>query len=119
MSQNKHKGSDVRSLKLFTKNSKFVSIPTKRTFSEDVLVIFYKNNTVRRYHWKCAAYSADKKRYIFNFSKNRFLSNNFIRKASASIPPCINCPVSHDCHPQGLVNPYECQYLHDWQEYVV
>jgi hypothetical protein len=35
-----------------------------------------------------------------------------------SLPPCTNCPVSHECHPQSLINPYDCVDFRFWSHLI-
>ena len=32
-------------------------------------------------------------------------------RARAPHPPCPNCPALLECHPQGLINPFDCRFL--------
>nr|UXY87380.1 putative DNA-directed RNA polymerases III, 39 kDa polypeptide [Cryptomonas sp.] len=124
--KSKHQGCTKTDLTVFTKKSKIISSKSKRLFSRLFLNHLEKINIIKVKHWTCFL-NSKKKKYItgLNYSeileekhkKIRYINEFFIYPMlSISLPPCINCPVISECHPQSIVNPFDCRYIDKWSE---
>jgi hypothetical protein len=123
--KSKHQGCTRCDLNTFTNESKLISPISKRLFSKFFLFHLKKKNIIKKINWPCILLSK-KKKYIteikagFRFSqfkiKNFKYICNFFENClhSIELPPCINCPVQIECHPQGSINPFDCTYMKDW-----
>nr|UXY88375.1 putative DNA-directed RNA polymerases III, 39 kDa polypeptide [Cryptomonas curvata] len=89
ISKSKHRGCDRADLNVFTNDSKLVSSICKRLFSRIFLSL-----KIKKSEYLCK---------FFNLCTHSF-----------ELPPCINCPVLVECHPQGVINPFDCQHMVDW-----
>ena len=120
ISKSKHKGCDRADLNVFTNDSKLVSSICKRLFSRIFLSHMKKKNIIKKINWPCFLLAKQKK-YISEIKTQLKIKNSeylckFFNLCTHSfeLPPCINCPVSVECHPQGVINPFDCQHMVDW-----
>nr|UXY87875.1 putative DNA-directed RNA polymerases III, 39 kDa polypeptide [Cryptomonas curvata] len=125
VSKSKHQGCSRFDLNAFTNDSKLVSPISKRLFSKFFLLHLKKKNIIKRFNWPCIVL-VKKKKYItkikseikfteFRIKNSKYICNFFENCFhSVESPPCMNCPVIIECHPQGSINPFDCRFMKNW-----
>jgi hypothetical protein len=98
-----HKGCDFTDLQIFFHQCRIKNFYLKVTFSSYIIYSLLREDRIYQRSKKCAMHK------IFT----RFLLSHRQHKRSKrySENPCITCPLTDECHPQGLINPFECVYM--------
>mgnify|MGYP003688849125 CR=1 FL=1 len=95
-------------MKDFLYHTKIREIKGKGLFSPLFLVFLEKRNLIETKRWKCWDTWVTNKKFL----PKKLLPSG---KKGLNLIPCINCPVHYECHPQGIINPFDCVFLESWE----
>jgi len=93
----------------FLHKGKVRNIKGKGDFSPFFLSNLEKIGLITTKSWNCRDTQVVQKRFIQKKSQTK-------SKNAQSLLPCVNCPISYECHPQGIINPFDCIFLEYWEK---
>jgi hypothetical protein len=98
-----HKGCDFTDLQIFFHQCRVKNLLLKDIFSSYIIYSLLREDRIYQRSKKCAIHKMFTRFLLSNQQEKRL--NRY------SENPCITCPLANECHPQGLINPFDCVYM--------
>nr|UXY86926.1 DNA-directed RNA polymerases III, 39 kDa polypeptide [Cryptomonas paramecium] len=116
--KSKHHGCIEKKLNIFVNNNPIVRLVNLKERFVFFLKNLQKKNVLRVAKWGCFFIQREKMYFskirIRILKKNKKCSSFNYYKYFFESPPCINCSLINNCHPQGIISPFECYYISSW-----
>ncbi|AFP65218.1 hypothetical protein CMESO_566 (nucleomorph) [Chroomonas mesostigmatica CCMP1168] len=110
----KHKGCNIKDCEKFMAWHKNSILNAKWIFSVDYLQKLEKQSLVQKHQKKFCVVSRKSSQYKARIYSPFYATKFFSDQKETSVPPCLNCPVSTECHSQGIFSPFQCFHFHFW-----
>ena len=98
-----HKGCDFYEVDKFFRESRLKKLAGKDFFSMFILRTYAREKIVIQNKLKCC-FCGYQVRFCVHFKYS-------LKKKYTGGNPCSSCPTITECHPQGIVNPFDCIFL--------
>jgi hypothetical protein len=98
-----HKGCDFYEVDKFFRESRIKRLVGKDFFSMFILLTYTREKILIQKKIKCS-FRGQNVRFCVHFKYS-------LKKKYTTVNPCSSCPTITECHPQGIVNPFDCIFL--------
>ena len=98
-----HKGCDFYEVDKFFRESRLRRLAGKDFFSMFLLLTYAREKLLMQTKLKCS-FGGYQVRFCVHFKYS-------LKKKYTAVNPCSSCPTITECHPQGVVNPFDCIFL--------
>ena len=106
--KSEHKGFTGKDMEIIIQTSTLSFLSRLNFAIKTLLPRWFSIHTLISLKFNCGWTKIKGKRYQIH--------SNYFKEVSQFIgSPCLPCPTQSECVPQGNINPFECNYLYNWE----